>query len=404
MREGNRLSAAVVAVAVGLAVLIVGAAPASAADDFYTPPSPLPAGRPGDIIRNEPGSFSADVDKTARVQRIMYLSRDMRDEPIAVTGTVLTPNAPWQGRDKRPIIAYAPGTHGLGDQCAPSRTLAGDEEYEGEFVLGLLGKGWGVVVTDYQGLGPPGLHTYANRKAEAHAVLDSIRAAQRLPAADLPQGGPVAIGGYSQGGGAAAAAAELQDAYAPELELKGVYAGAPPANLKALARFLDDSYAIGFGLFAIASFNYSYPDRDILGIFNEEGRKVLKQVETECVVDALANHTELKTKDLIKDGRPFGDYLDTEPYDSVFREQQIGLIKPAVPVLVAHSSQDDIVPYEQGKAMAQGWCNLGATVQFKELDPPSGHLPAMQKSFPVMLDWLTARLDDAKVTSNCGSF
>lgn len=37
-------------------------------------------------------------------------------------------------------------------------------------------------------------------------------------------------------GGASAAAAELQDTYAPELVLSGSYAGAVPAELPALAK------------------------------------------------------------------------------------------------------------------------------------------------------------------------
>src|SRR5438067_2158643 len=82
--------------------------------------------------------------------------------------------------------------------------------------------------------------------AQAHAVLDAIRAAQRLPEANLPDDGPVAIAGYSQGGGASAAAAELQPSYAPELKLKGAYAGAVPADLAEVAKNLDGHYAFGF--------------------------------------------------------------------------------------------------------------------------------------------------------------
>jgi hypothetical protein len=42
-----------------------------------------------------------------------------------------------------------------------------------------LAVSFAVVMTDYQGLGTPGLHTYVNRVAEGNAMLDAGRAAMR---------------------------------------------------------------------------------------------------------------------------------------------------------------------------------------------------------------------------------
>ncbi len=109
---------------------------------------------------------------------------------------------PAEQADERPIVAFAPGTQGLADQCAPSRQMAEGTEYEALPVKGLLDEGYAVVVTDYQGLGTSGAHTYLNREVQGRTVLDSVRAAQRLTAAGLPAAGPVALCGYSQGGGA----------------------------------------------------------------------------------------------------------------------------------------------------------------------------------------------------------
>ncbi|TNC26082.1 lipase family protein [Amycolatopsis alkalitolerans] len=397
---------AALASVIGLVSLTVGAAPAGAAD-FYDPPSPLPAGSPGDIIRHEPSQFFLDPAKTlpapAKVQRIMYRSTDTHGDPVAVTGTVLTPTLPWQGPGPRPIISYAAGTQGLGDQCAPSKALGAGQEYEGPFISGLLGRGYGVVITDYEGLGTPGVHTYVNRKAEGYAVLDAIRAAQRLPGSGLPADGPVAIAGYSQGGGASAAAAELQPAYAPELQLKGAYAGAPPADLAAVARNLDGHYAVGFLLFAVASMNYAYPDLNITSVLNAKGKALEKQVENECTADAILNHAFTRTADLTADGRPITAYLGEEPFKTVVGEQRIGLTPPAVPVLVAHSALDDIVPYPQGRTMAREWCSEGATVQFDTLAAPT-HVGGALAAYPDAFAWLDARLHGAPAPDNCGAF
>ncbi|WP_059008301.1 hypothetical protein [Streptomyces specialis] len=61
-----------------LGVMILAPSSATAEEDFYVPPSPLPAGEDGDIIRSEP--VQADG---ATVTRIMYRSRDAQNKPIA---------------------------------------------------------------------------------------------------------------------------------------------------------------------------------------------------------------------------------------------------------------------------------------------------------------------------------
>ncbi|GAB3586014.1 lipase family protein [Amycolatopsis endophytica] len=370
--------------------------------DFYAPPATLP-GDNGDIIRHEPSQFFLDPVKllpaAAQVQRIMYRSTNTHGDPIAVTGTVLTPKTPWRDGE-RPIIAYAPGTQGLGDQCAPSKALAAGQEYEGPFIAGLLARGWAVVVTDYEGLGTPGVHTYVNRKAEGYAVLDSIRAAQRLPG--LPDDGPVAIAGYSQGGGASAAAAEMQPSYAPELDLQGAYAGAVPADLAAVGRSLDGAYAVGFLMFAVASVNYAYPELHITDVLNDRGKALEAQVETECTVESVVKHAFTRTADLTVDGRPISEYLAEEPYASVVAEQRIGLGKPTVPMYVVHSALDDIVPYEQGRTMARSWCDEGATVRFDTLAVPT-HVGGAVAGYPAAFAWLEGRFAGRTAPSNCGS-
>jgi hypothetical protein len=93
------LSAAVATVSV-LVLATLGPPQASAAS-FYDPPSPLPAGTNGDVIRHEASTFYLDpvklIKADAGVERIMYRSTDTHGSPIAVTGTVLTPKSAWHG-------------------------------------------------------------------------------------------------------------------------------------------------------------------------------------------------------------------------------------------------------------------------------------------------------------------
>ena len=90
-----------------------------------------------------------------------------------------------------------------------------------------LARGWAVAITDYQGLGTPGDHTYMVGRALGPNVLDAMRAARKLSPAELPVDGPAAIMGYSEGGAAAAWAAQLQPVYAPDVRLGGVRSREP---------------------------------------------------------------------------------------------------------------------------------------------------------------------------------
>lgn len=127
LRTGGILFAVIVA-ACGL----VGAVPTAAADvgyvgTFYQPPDPLPAGPPGEVLRTERSRIPAVVDFPAALPatatRIMYRSTNARGVAIPVTGTYIRPTLPWTGPGPRPLISFAVGTHGQGDQCAPSRLI-----------------------------------------------------------------------------------------------------------------------------------------------------------------------------------------------------------------------------------------------------------------------------------------
>ncbi|QFZ22205.1 lipase family protein [Saccharothrix syringae] len=359
---------------------------------------------PGDVLRSAPSDFFLDplrlLRAPATAHLVLYRSTDAHGRPVDVSGTVLTPRAAWRGPGPRPLVGYAPGTQGVADECAPSRQLAMGGEYEGPFIAGLLARGYGVVVTDYEGLGTPGVHTYVNRAAEGYAVLDAVRAAQRLPAADLPDDGPVAIAGYSQGGGASAAAVELYREYAPELDLKGAYAGAVPADLGVVARNLDGHYAAGFLGYALLGLDAAYPELDVPAVLNDAGRRLLAEVGRQCTAEAVVAHAFRRSTDLTADGRPLAAYLTEEPYASRVEEQRIGVRTPGAPVLVVHSALDDIVPYGQGAAMVRQWCARGATVEFSTSLAPT-HVGGAVAAYPEAFLWLESRFAGRPARSTC---
>ncbi|MFE3447190.1 lipase family protein [Nocardia sp. NPDC059180] len=369
----------------GAAAGICTATTATAAPDFYTPPAELPAER-GAVIKTEPMPLFMMAPGTegwpVQGQRVMFTSRTQDDSPVAVTGTYIDATQPWRGAGERPTVVISPGTVGQGDQCALSRafsvgmhvsteplSLSANQEAQSAAAWNALGAR--VFVTDYIGLGTPGVHTYANRIEQAHAVLDAARAANNL--AGTGSDTPLAIWGYSQGGGASASAAEMQPTYAPELNLKGTWAGAPTADLMAVVEQIDGNLigaAIGF---AINGFVARYPElgKSVDQLVSPAGRAVLDAVQNECIADIITKRPFTRTSDLTIDGRPLLDHLRELPAaDRMLREQRTGSLKPTSPVLITHGINDDTVPYAQGRQLARDWCAKGATVTFRTNNLP----------------------------------
>lgn len=392
---------------VAIVSMVIPSTPVSAADlgGFYAPPSPLASYclNDGDVIKDEPSNFVLPTQTPYTARRIMYCSRDTNGARMAVTGTVIIPTLPWTGSGPRPIIGFAVGTQGMADQCAPSYQLTTATEGETSAIAALLTAGYGVTISDYQGMGTPGVPTYLNRNALGHAVLDSVRAAQRLTSAFLPAGGAVALWGYSEGGLASGAAAELQTSYAPELQLKGAYVGAAPANLQLFAPYLDGKPAAGVLLYMLDGLDAAYPRAGFLDMLNATGQQVASQVLNECLAQTMAQHALLQTSTLTKDGRPIPAHLAEQPLASSVNQQLLGLVAPTVPVFVVHSQFDDIVPYQTGHDMAVSWCNRGATVQFTALTAPE-HMAASLASIPLALAYIEDRFAGLPAPYNCGNF
>lgn len=393
---------------------------------FYTPPAELPPGNVK-LIRHEPlrlglslpGLNGRRLPGTAT--RLMYTSTDSNGQPVAVTGAYIEPSAGWKGSGPRPLVVVGSGTMGQGDQCAPSLalenplTLTGQTVsfgYETLAVHRLLPTGAAVVVTDYVGLGATDrLHTYVNRVDEGHAMLDAARAARSVPGATVTAASRVGMYGYSQGGGASAAAAELQRTYAPDVPLVGTYSGAPPADLTEVTKGIDGSALAGALGWSIDGFAQAAPAlREVVEAnLNDAGRKALKDISTTCVGDAILGYGFTKSTRWTTSGKSVGEIIAGEPAArAVLDDQRLGRLKPTGPVRLATGTLDDIVPHAQARQLAVDWCKKGADVTYKAVRLPNlgdklltNHLVPLLTDQGDAVDWLTDRLKGKAARSNC---
>ncbi|MFG3617912.1 alpha/beta fold hydrolase [Nocardia sp. NPDC047654] len=391
----GRLAVAMIAVMLGAIPQIVGGgttfAQASPDDQGFA--------SPGDVVSVEPSSFRLmPVLPTAtRAWKILYHSTDALGHDDLVSGTLIVPNDGRTGA--RPLLAWAVGTVGMGDQCAPSSTMTNGMAAESASIARALRRGWAVVVTDYPGLGTPGDHTYMVGRAEGAAVLDAARAAQRLPEArdeGVTIDSPVGIMGYSQGGHASSWAAEMAREYAPELQVKGVVAGGVPSDL--LRDVTDKMSLDGNGtlsLMVAIGHDAAYPELDLDPYLTPEGRALVQKMRGGCVLDNV----------LAAQGKSLGELLVRNPLDSPdwqkrFEDDRLGTRAPGYPVYLYHGTTDEIVPPTLGERLRSAWCALGNTVQWQSY-PSAAHLPAAIAGSEPAMNWLGDRLDGRPAEGNC---
>ena len=143
-------------------------------EEFYATPEQIQPGEPGQLIKVQTLE-SGDIQGS--LFRIMYHSRSVADEDIAVTGSLAVPNtpAPIGGR---PVVTLGHPTVGNADECAPSR----DPSTSAAVINRFLAAGWIVATSDYEGLGTPGVPPYLVGESEGRSMVDIVRAARTIPA------------------------------------------------------------------------------------------------------------------------------------------------------------------------------------------------------------------------------
>ena len=368
--------------------------PGPAGDAFYTPPSPLPGAKPGDLIWYR--TIPWDADGTGYV--ILYRSTTVDGTPVAVSGTVVVPNGASPA-ESRPVLAWAHGTTGLGDQCATSRQFAARDAPEAALATAALQRGMVFVATDYQGLGTPGEHAYVMNLAEGRNVLDSVRAAGQLPRTQTSGASKVVIWGHSQGGGAAALAAELAPTYAPELNVVGSMAGAPAGDLQSVGSAAGSGTGTPFGyvLMAAVGVQAEYPSVGIEKFLTPAGIALLTKIKTQCVDDILPELSDKTSADIAT------PTLATDPaLTKVLKDNSAGYLKTPVPIFIYHGDADDTVPVGVSKLMFDRYCAEGVTVE-RKVYPGAGHVDVIASALGDITAWLDARLQGEAARSTCTS-
>lgn len=364
--------------------------PAPAGDAFYTPPDPLPEGEPGDLIWSQ----AVDAPEGVVAWRVLYLSEAVDGHAIAVSGVVAAPDGPAP-EGGRPVMTWAHGTAGTADRCAPSKGGVGPSVFALDQVAR---RGWVAVATDYEGLGTPGLHPYLVGESEGRGVLDIARAARQI--GETAAANEVVVWGVSQGGHAALFAGEIAPRYAPDLDVRGVVAAAPPGDLTALGAAATAAASVpaygGFLLMAAGGYQAAYGDVSLDELMPPDLRRrfvgVLEDRCTAGVFDFADANPVVFTQ----------NPLDVDPWPDLLEENSVDGSRLEMPILILQGEADQIVPKGLTDELAKRVCADGVELEYRTF-PGLTHGQEIATNIAPALDWAAARFAGTPPATTCGA-
>ena len=359
------------------------------------PPASIPPAAAGTLVSAQPTEAPAPG---VAGWRITYHTRDQNGADVVATGAVLAPavgtggTAPAGGR---PVVAFAHGTTGVADTCAPSRSSAALSALDA--TLDQVRAGDVVAAPDYIGLGGPGQHAIYIARPEGQALLDAARAARQLPAAHA--GSKVILWGYSQGGGAVLAAGAMAASYAPDLDVRAIVGTAPFVDLeRSLRTMLASPGGVTYELFAAYGVAVTDPTAQLSDDLTPRGQQLLTLALQRCAIDVLTAAAGLTTADVFRH-----DPLTTQPYEAAFAAQRAAAIGRMPPVLILQGGTDDVVEEPITDIVVRDLCAAGTVVDYRRYSI-ADHSTIFGASSAEMDAWITGQFagKSAQVHNSCG--
>lgn len=360
---------------------------------------------PGTLLRHE----AVDTAITgARAWRVRYTSRDVNGVAHQSSGLVIAPVG--DGVD-RPVLTWCHGTTGLGDAACPSAQPDPARELVTYFtpqatrqidygVPGLqdfIDAGWVVCATDYQGLGTDGMHQYTVNRTNARDAVNIAHAVRQL---DIGAGTAFGCMGWSQGGGAAAAIAELDADDYRDLHLIGTVPMSPGVSQIALQNPVGVTAALNDPslppdshlVMVLAGHHAANPTTLALSdVFTPLGVEIVEAAWNAQPVHHLNDTIArlFRFKGPVLQAKP----ANWEAWEAAIVAGSAGTRNPVAPVLVCIDSFDGgtMVPVGWQSAYVDAIRAMGGTVDVRDY-PHDDHFSLPQSCVADARAWLTTQL------------
>ncbi len=358
-------------------------------EPFYNTHGLSTTGPLGQVVRSEP---LGQAVPGGSAQRILYRSQRSDGSPSFSSGIVFIPSV--STTTPRPVVAWAHGTIGMGSQCAPSRTANSVANID--WISLMMQRGWVVTATDYAGLGTPGIEEYLVGNSESNDVINSVRAAKNIPAAQA--GNIFTVWGHSQGGHSALFTGKNAQGYAPELQLVGTAATAPAAEL--LPLFNEQSgHAIDWviGPEAVVSWPSVYKNLNANSILTTAGQNNYQQLAQKCIGAAAISgiiRTDLHQQFFNT------NIVNVPEWNAVAKAQTAPVLKPNQPVFIGESLNDQVVLPNTTALYIQQACAANSNLTSLWLNEV-GHIQLQTVIAPAVINWLGDRFLGRPNNSTC---
>ena len=352
----------------------------------FVPKPEIPENNIKDPVVGMPTAYTkSDFSLVASESSVMtYKMLGQNGQETTATSLVFVPKGTMPA-DGWKIVAWAHGTTGVADICAPSLNVT--NEYVYAMISKFLAAGYIVVAPDYEGLGEPSgreLHPFLNVKSEAYSITDAVVAARSYLSS---QGKMISrqwmTVGHSQGGQAALGAAQY--ASRAKLDYKGTIAVAPASNLGAIltngelsvkdapVNFQIPVYAQldTFTALITAGLRNNNLTFSYSNVFKSPTDLIASKAESNCS-GALGNEFVSGMQNYLKTNVDLKNYPRTQtnfmalPLVKEFLEKdsQPAQVKLNQPVVIYQGAKDTTVPKEATDALVFDAANKGSTIRY----------------------------------------
>jgi len=346
-------------------------------------------------VRWRYGAAAPTPHYTVVYRVIRYTSQDVSGNKITEYARVYIP----QNTGQTPaVLDFAPGTTGVGDQCASSLeqpTIKNLGDYNAHY-LAYASQGVIVVATDYEGMrDPTRLHHYMIGDLEGRAMLDAARAARQLPGLKAPVSAPIFLGGYSQGGQAAFWADQIDESYAPDVKLAGLVNFAPVSSVLQTWQGITHGADLNwFGPYVLASYSDYYGNNlDVSQILLPKWQaNLLADVTGHCIDSApkfWGNNPNAVYTPQFLSALSSGN-LAAAGYGTLTDELAANDVTQATrtPKLLVQGLADTTILPAQTTGMETKLCSLGGSRVHLATFAKSTHYSVMVDGFTTALAWL----------------
>uniref|UniRef100_UPI000B2D3354 lipase family protein n=1 Tax=Nocardia pseudovaccinii TaxID=189540 RepID=UPI000B2D3354 len=173
---------------------------------------------------------------------------------------------------------------------------------------------------------------------------------------------PCVVWGYADGGRVAISAAEQHPRYAPELDLRGVAAGAVVTDPGALITEIDGGPWAGLALAGLIGLARAYTHLPVGHLLTDEGHRIVEQARELDAATLLVTYRN----------RPLGQWCErVDPWNDpiwqyVLANEVNGYAAPEVPVHLYHGTEDALVPVAMGRNLFAEYRSLGVDLSWRE--------------------------------------